>query len=95
MVRAAPVFFKNGPDDGSCQNYNTDAGQYVAETAFTVLMTSSVGISQTRPTAMAITVSTMKGCWLNLDMANTIHTTARNMTKNINKPDIVNLLKYV
>ena len=34
---------------------------------------------------MAITVSTMKGCWLNLDMANTIQTTARNITKNINK----------
>ena len=89
MVRAAPVFSRMVPMMVPARITIPMLASMLPKPLFTVLMTSSVGILQTRPTAMAITVSTMNGCWLNLDMANTIQTTARNITKNINKPDIV------
>ena len=55
---------------------------------FTVSMTSPAGIPHTRPTKIAITVSTRNGCMLNFEIAMTIHTTAKNITPKMNKPDI-------
>ena len=88
IVSAAPVFSRIVPIMVPARITIPMLARILPKPLLTVLITSSVGIPHTRPTKTAITVSTRNGCMLNFDMAMTIHTTAKNITPKINKPDI-------
>ena len=89
ITSAAPVFSKIVPMIVPATMTIPILDKIPPNPPFTVAMTLSAGIPQTRPTKMEISTMTTKGCCLNLLIATIMMITARTMTAPINKPDIV------